>query len=212
MSLPVFVRNALLLLWKLDVKLKNSPSLAHCREKSVHKGEPGLIPNAGRSGQTVSDDARPRPGLRQRHAGGPGTSYYICSVNLVTFIIFSPQVDDVDISYRPPRKEEVPSHAGLSCWNSFSPSAFDSKNCSQNPYPPSPDHHEPRESRAPGLDNPRMSSPSPFASSPSFPSSPQTSLCLSEEAQRRQPQTYSPLSPGLNCRGCSLTDANVGLR
>ncbi|XP_036069312.1 rho guanine nucleotide exchange factor 28 isoform X2 [Oryzias melastigma] len=121
------------------------------------------------------------------------------------------QVDDADISYRPPRKEEVPSHAGLSCWNSFSPRAFDSESLSQNPYPPSPDHHEPRESRAPGLDNPRMSSPSPFASSPSFPSSPQTSLCLSEEAQRRQPQTYSPLSPGLNCRGCSLTDANVGL-
>uniref|UniRef100_A0A3B3I260 Phorbol-ester/DAG-type domain-containing protein n=1 Tax=Oryzias latipes TaxID=8090 RepID=A0A3B3I260_ORYLA len=128
------------------------------------------------------------------------------------------QVDDADIRYRPPGKEKVslPSHAGISCWNSFSTSAFDTGNCSQNPYPPSPDDQEPRDSQAPGLDNhreqsPRMSSPSPFASSPSFPSSPLTSLCLSEEAQRRQLQTYTSLSPGLNCTDCSLSDANVGL-
>ncbi|RVE67938.1 hypothetical protein OJAV_G00086780 [Oryzias javanicus] len=61
------------------------------------------------------------------------------------------QVEDADIRYRPPRKEDVPSHAGLSCWNSFPTSAFDSESCSQNPYPPSPDDQEPRESRAPRI-------------------------------------------------------------
>ncbi len=78
MSLPVFVRSYLVLLWKPNVILKNplplcgSPSL--CREKPVHKGEPGLIPDSGCSCQTVSDDTRQRPSVCQHHAGGPGES------------------------------------------------------------------------------------------------------------------------------------------
>lgn len=78
MSLPVFVRSYFVLLWKPNVILKNplplcgSPSL--CREKPVHKGEPGLVPDSGCSCQTVSDDTRQRPRIRQHHAGGPGES------------------------------------------------------------------------------------------------------------------------------------------
>lgn len=81
MSLPVFVRSYSMLLWKPNVILNPPPlfpslfpcgSVPLCREKSVHKGEPGLVPNSGCSCQTVSNDPWQRQSVRQRHAGGPG--------------------------------------------------------------------------------------------------------------------------------------------
>lgn len=57
---------------KSPLSLSFCGSLPLCREKPVHKGEPGLIPDSGCSCQTVSDDTRQRPSVRQRYAGGSG--------------------------------------------------------------------------------------------------------------------------------------------
>ncbi|XP_008283150.1 rho guanine nucleotide exchange factor 28-like isoform X1 [Stegastes partitus] len=126
------------------------------------------------------------------------------------------QVDDADIKYRSPGEDEVSpsSHAGSSCWDSFSVTPPNSGNCSQNRHPSSPHSGQrgiqgPESHREP---SPRVSPPSPFASSPSFPSSPLASaLRLFEGAQRRQNQTCLPVSPALNHRGCSFTEASRGL-
>uniref|UniRef100_A0A3Q1EIM5 Rho guanine nucleotide exchange factor 28-like n=1 Tax=Acanthochromis polyacanthus TaxID=80966 RepID=A0A3Q1EIM5_9TELE len=128
------------------------------------------------------------------------------------------QVDDADIKYRSPGEDEVSptSHVGSSCWDSFSVTPPNSGNCSQNRYPSSP-HNGLRGVQDPGPEShrepsPRISPPSPFASSPSFPSSPLASaLRLFEGAQRRQTQTCLPVSPGLNHKGCSLTESSRGL-
>uniref|UniRef100_A0AAQ6AAR4 Rho guanine nucleotide exchange factor (GEF) 28a n=1 Tax=Amphiprion ocellaris TaxID=80972 RepID=A0AAQ6AAR4_AMPOC len=128
------------------------------------------------------------------------------------------QVDDADIKYRSPGEDEVSpmSHIGSSCWDSFSMTPPNSGNCSQTRYPSSP-HNGLRGVQDPGSEShrepsPRISPPSPFASSPSFPSSPLASaLRLFEGAQRRQTQTCLPVSPGLNRRGCSLTESCRGL-
>ncbi|KAM4576166.1 rho guanine nucleotide exchange factor 28-like isoform 1-T1 [Odontesthes bonariensis] len=128
------------------------------------------------------------------------------------------QVDDADIKYRSPGEEEVSpvSHNDIPCWDSFSATPLDSGNCSQKRYPSSP-HHGLRGSHGPGMDNnrepsPCISPPTPFASSTSFPSSPlATALRLFEGAQRRQAQTCPSVSPSLNHRGWSLTDASRGL-
>ncbi|XP_061585473.1 rho guanine nucleotide exchange factor 28-like isoform X2 [Cololabis saira] len=128
------------------------------------------------------------------------------------------QVDEADIRYRSRGEEEVglPSHVGVSCWDSFSATPLDSGTFSQNHYPPSL-HHGPGESQGPGLDNhrelsSRITTPSPFASSPSFPSSPVASaLRLFEGAQRRQTQTCPHVSPALNHRECRVADVSRGL-
>ncbi|KAM6930890.1 LOW QUALITY PROTEIN: rho guanine nucleotide exchange factor 28-like [Xenentodon cancila] len=128
------------------------------------------------------------------------------------------QVDDADIRYRSQVEEEVslPSYVRVSCWDSISATPLDSGNFSQNHYPKSP-HHEPRESQGPGLDNhrelsSRITTPSPFASSPSFPSSPVASaLRLFEGVQRRQTQTCPHVSPASNHRECRVTDVSRGL-
>ncbi|XP_070760322.1 rho guanine nucleotide exchange factor 28-like [Enoplosus armatus] len=117
------------------------------------------------------------------------------------------QVDDADIKYRSPGEEEVSPepHVSSPCWDSFSMTPCSSGNCSQNRHPSSPleNHREP---------SPRVSPPSPFASSPSFPSSPLASAFrLFEGTQRRQMQPCLPVSPALNRRGCSLTEASRGL-
>ncbi|XP_053726398.1 rho guanine nucleotide exchange factor 28-like isoform X2 [Synchiropus splendidus] len=117
------------------------------------------------------------------------------------------QVDDVDIKYRLPGDETT--HVDTPSWDSHSmPSnsvnspktrrLFSSQHaeqatsghCSENKRAQSP------------LVSPR-SSPSPFISSPSFPSSPLASAFrLFEGGQRRQPGL--PVSPALVRRGCSL--------
>ncbi|XP_049907349.1 rho guanine nucleotide exchange factor 28-like isoform X2 [Epinephelus moara] len=128
------------------------------------------------------------------------------------------QVDDADIKYRSPGEEEgIPApHVGSPCWD-FSPrTPPDSGNCPQNRHPSSP-HNGERGVQGPSLENhkepsPRISPPSPFTSSPSFPSSPLASAFrLFEGAQRRQMQPCLPVSPALNHRGCSLTEASRGL-
>ncbi|XP_042343775.1 rho guanine nucleotide exchange factor 28-like isoform X3 [Plectropomus leopardus] len=126
------------------------------------------------------------------------------------------QVDDADIKYRSPGEEEVSPvpHLGSPCWDSCSRTPPASGNCSQNRHPSSP-HSGERGLQSPSLENhkepfPRISPPSPFASSPSFPSSPLASAFrLFEGAQRRQMQPC--LSPALNRRGCSLTETSRGL-
>ncbi|XP_051279663.1 rho guanine nucleotide exchange factor 28 isoform X5 [Dicentrarchus labrax] len=125
------------------------------------------------------------------------------------------QVDDADIKYRSPGEEEVSpvAHIGSPCWESFSLTPPDSKNCSQNWHPSSP-HNGERGLQGPGRENhrERVSPPSPFASSPSFPSSPLASpFRLFEGTQRRQTQQCLPVSPALNRRGCSLTESSRGL-
>ncbi|XP_056232964.1 rho guanine nucleotide exchange factor 28-like isoform X2 [Seriola aureovittata] len=129
------------------------------------------------------------------------------------------QVDDADIRYRSPGEEEVSPaapHVGSQCWDSFSTTPPDSGNRSQNRHPSSP-HAGERVIQGPRLENhgepsPRTSPPSPFATSPSFPSSPLASAFrLFEGAQRRQAQSCLPASPALNRRGCSLTEASRGL-
>lgn len=130
------------------------------------------------------------------------------------------QVDGADIKYRSPGEEEVSPapHAGSSRWNSFSMTSPASRNCSQNWHPSSPRNGE-RGIQGPGVEenhrgpSPRICPPSPFPSSPSFPSSPLASpFRLFEGAQRRQAQSCLPVSPALNRRGCSLTEASRGLR
>ncbi|XP_029296158.1 LOW QUALITY PROTEIN: rho guanine nucleotide exchange factor 28-like [Cottoperca gobio] len=127
------------------------------------------------------------------------------------------QVDEADIKYRSPgEKEGSPApHIGSPCWDSFSMTPDDSGNCSQNQHPSSPQNEK---RGIQGLENhkepsPRMSPHCPFSSSPSFPSSPLASAFrLFEGAQRRQTQPCLPVSPALNRRGCSLTEASRGLR
>uniref|UniRef100_A0A8C6NYS2 Phorbol-ester/DAG-type domain-containing protein n=1 Tax=Nothobranchius furzeri TaxID=105023 RepID=A0A8C6NYS2_NOTFU len=120
------------------------------------------------------------------------------------------QVDDSDIKYRSPGEEEEVSPAspvGMSCWDSFSSTPFDSGNCSQNR---SPLHRGPRGSQGSFSDNHREANPCMSPASPSFPSSPLASSSrLFEGAQRRQ--MCSSVSPGLRRRGCVLTEANRSL-
>nr|XP_024660160.1 rho guanine nucleotide exchange factor 28 isoform X2 [Maylandia zebra] len=128
------------------------------------------------------------------------------------------QVDDADIKYRSPGEEEVSpaSHADSSSWDSFSVTPPNSGNSSQSRCLSSP-HNRLRGIQGSGLENhreqsPLVSPPCPFASSPSFPSSPLASaLRLFEEAHKRQPQTGLPRSPSLSRRGCSFTEASRGL-
>ncbi|XP_063345271.1 rho guanine nucleotide exchange factor 28-like isoform X2 [Pelmatolapia mariae] len=128
------------------------------------------------------------------------------------------QVDDADIKYRSPGEEEVSpaSHVDSSSWDSFSATPPNSGNCSQSRCPSSP-HNRLRGIQGSGLENhreqsPLVSPPCPFASSPSFPSSPLASaLRLFEGAHKRQPQTGLPLSPSLSRRGCSFIEASRGL-
>ncbi|XP_059193302.1 rho guanine nucleotide exchange factor 28-like isoform X2 [Centropristis striata] len=128
------------------------------------------------------------------------------------------QVDDADIKYRSPGEEEVnpAPHPGSPCWDSFSMTPPDSGSCCQTRHPSSPYNGE-RGIQGPSLENhkepsPRISPPSPFASSPSFPSSPLASAFrLFEGAHRRQTQPCLPVSPALNRRGCSLTETSRGL-
>lgn len=128
------------------------------------------------------------------------------------------QVDDADIKYRSPGEEEVSpaSHVDRSSWDSFSVTPPNSGNCSRSRCPSSP-HNRLRGIQGSGLENhreqsPLVSPPCPFASSPSFPSSPLASaLRLFEGAHKRQPQTGLPLSPSLSHRGCSFTEASRGL-
>ncbi|KAM4746694.1 rho guanine nucleotide exchange factor 28-like isoform 2-T2 [Anableps anableps] len=124
------------------------------------------------------------------------------------------QVDGSDIKYRSPGDEEEVSP--LSCWDSFSPTLVESGNCSQNRFQSSP-HRGIRGSQGPGRDNGReayscVSPPYPFASSPSFPSSPLASaIRLFEGVQRRQTLIGPSDSPALKRKECSLTDACRGL-
>lgn len=142
-----------------------------------------------------------------------------CGDLLIAFSLFVFQVDDADIKYRSPGEEEgsPASHVVSSSWDSFSVTPPSSGNYSQSRCPSSP-HNTPRGIQGSGLENhreqsPRISPPSPFASSPSFPSSPLASaLRLFEGAHKHQPQTGLPLSPSLSRRGYSFTEANRGLR
>ncbi|XP_016532628.1 rho guanine nucleotide exchange factor 28-like isoform X1 [Poecilia formosa] len=122
------------------------------------------------------------------------------------------QVDGADIKYRSPGDEEEVSPS--SCWDSFSPTLVESGNCSQTRSLSSP-HRRPRGSQGPGRDNGReacVSPPYPFASSPSFPSSPLASaIRLFDGGQRRQTLTGPSDSPALKHKECSLTDASRGL-
>ncbi|XP_029961075.1 rho guanine nucleotide exchange factor 28-like isoform X1 [Salarias fasciatus] len=128
------------------------------------------------------------------------------------------QVDEADIKYRSPGEEEVSptSQIGSPCWDSFSMTPPHSGSCSQSRHPSSP-HSGQRGVHDPGPENhrepsPRVSPRSTFASSPSFPSSPLASaLRLFDGAHRRQAETCSPVSPALDRRGCSLTEASQGL-
>ncbi|XP_014878951.1 rho guanine nucleotide exchange factor 28-like isoform X5 [Poecilia latipinna] len=122
------------------------------------------------------------------------------------------QVDGADIKYRSPGDEEEVSPS--SCWDSFSPTLVESGNCSQTRSLSSP-HRRLRGSQGPGRDNGReacVSPPYPFASSPSFPSSPLASaIRLFDGGQRRQTLTGPSDSPALKHKECSLTDASRGL-
>ncbi|XP_068558949.1 rho guanine nucleotide exchange factor 28-like [Cebidichthys violaceus] len=127
------------------------------------------------------------------------------------------QVDDADIKYRSPEDEEEEDEVspeprlGSPCWDSFSTTPPASGSHSQNRHPSSPRGGE-RGTRGPETrkePSPRTSPPSPLASSPSFPSSPLASAFrLFEGAQRRRTQPCLPVSPALNCRGCSLSEAS----
>uniref|UniRef100_A0A3Q3GFE1 Uncharacterized protein n=1 Tax=Labrus bergylta TaxID=56723 RepID=A0A3Q3GFE1_9LABR len=128
------------------------------------------------------------------------------------------QLGDADIKYLSPGEEEVSpvSHIGSPLLHSFSMTPCDSGNCSQNRHSSS-SHNEERRIPGPGLENPREPSPrvpppSPFVSSPSFPSSPLASpFRFFEGALRRQTHSCLPVSPAFNRRGCSLTEASRGL-
>lgn len=136
------------------------------------------------------------------------------SLNLILLLTsFFLQVGDADIKYHSPGEEEVSPmpHIGSPCWNSFSMTPSDSGNCSQNRHASSAHNGEGR-IQGPGPENHREPSPcispsSPFASSPTFPSSPLASpFRLLEGALRRQTQPSLPVSPALNRRGCSFTE------
>ncbi|XP_061754173.1 rho guanine nucleotide exchange factor 28-like isoform X2 [Nerophis ophidion] len=115
------------------------------------------------------------------------------------------QVDDTDIKYRSCPAPDV----GSPCWDSLSISLTDSMTYSKNQHPPS--------TQNPGLENSKelpcqVSPSSPFATTPSFPSSPMASAFHWFEGGHKQ-HTPSGLStsPNLNHRGCNLTVANRGL-
>uniref|UniRef100_UPI003AAAB36D rho guanine nucleotide exchange factor 28-like n=1 Tax=Centroberyx gerrardi TaxID=166262 RepID=UPI003AAAB36D len=120
------------------------------------------------------------------------------------------QVDDVDIKYRSPGEDEGGSVArvGSPCW--------DSVTCLQTRHP-SPAQNGERGIQGSAVGHPRepsphVSPPSPFASSPSFPSSPLASAFrVFEGGQRRQTQPCLPVSPGFGHRGTSLPEATRGL-
>ncbi|KAM7391311.1 hypothetical protein PAMP_022011 [Pampus punctatissimus] len=128
------------------------------------------------------------------------------------------QVDDADIKYRSPGEKEVSPapHVGSPCWDSFSMTPPNSGSWPKNRHPPSPQNGE-RGIQGPRLENQREPSPcvsppspsSPYASSPTFPSSSLASAFrLFEGGQRRQ---TLPVSPALNRRGCSFPVAARGL-
>lgn len=137
-----------------------------------------------------------------------GIVFFHC-LHFLTFLL---QVDGADIKYNSPEEEEVTlvSRVCSPCWDSFSMTPPDSGNCSRQPSSP----HSGRRG-VHTLDNHREPSPrtSPFAISPSFPSSPPASTFrLFEGAQRRQALPCLPVTPALNHRGCSLTETSRALR
>nr|XP_040050978.1 rho guanine nucleotide exchange factor 28-like isoform X4 [Gasterosteus aculeatus aculeatus] len=126
------------------------------------------------------------------------------------------QVDGADIKYRSPGEEEeeedevspAPS-LGRPCSFSTTPPA--SRNHAQDRHPPSPRGGEkgirgPEIRKEPSC---RTSPPSTFTSPPSFPSSPLVSAFRLYEGGQRRP--CLPVSPALNRRGYSLTEASQGL-
>ncbi|KAM3611270.1 uncharacterized protein V6R79_015797 [Siganus canaliculatus] len=117
------------------------------------------------------------------------------------------QVDGANMKYRSPGEEEVNpvSHVGSARWESYPMSLPDFKNCSSDHQPSSLRNGQRTVQAGLGLENHREPAATPFASSPSFPSSPLASpFRLFEGAQRRQAQPCLPASPSLNRRGCSL--------
>ncbi|KAM8885904.1 rho guanine nucleotide exchange factor 28-like isoform 2-T2 [Spinachia spinachia] len=132
------------------------------------------------------------------------------------------QVDDADIKYRSPEEEEEEEQKEVSpaprlgrpCWGTFSTTPPASGNHFQDRHPSSPGSGK-KGIRGPEIrkePSPRTSPPSTFTSSPSSPSSPLASTFrLFEGGQRRQTQPCLPVSPALNRRGCSLTEASQGL-
>ncbi|KAM4616874.1 rho guanine nucleotide exchange factor 28-like [Polymixia lowei] len=129
------------------------------------------------------------------------------------------QVDDGDIKYRSPGEEEEAesvAQMGSPRWDPFvgSPPDADSRLQSRHPTPAQNGERGPQgltggHQREP---SPRVSPPSPFASSPSFPSSPLASTFrLFEGGQRRQTQPCPPVSPGFSRRGIGLPEATRGL-
>nr|XP_057927173.1 rho guanine nucleotide exchange factor 28-like isoform X2 [Doryrhamphus excisus] len=122
------------------------------------------------------------------------------------------QVDDVDIKYHSRPAPAV----GSPCWDSFSTSPADTRTYVKDHCPPS--HHNCETIiQNPGMDNskeppPWVSPPSPFASSPSFPSSPLASAFrLFEGGHKRQTPPGLPVSPNLNHSRCNLPVVNRGL-
>ncbi|XP_077378766.1 rho guanine nucleotide exchange factor 28-like isoform X2 [Festucalex cinctus] len=118
------------------------------------------------------------------------------------------QVDDVDIKYRSRPVPDVTSP----CWEPFSMTPPDPRTCPKNHHLPTP-HNGDRAVRSPGPEKfkeaPLYVSPpsptSPFASPPTFPSSPLASAFrLFEGGHRRQTQISLPVSPTLNGKGCNL--------
>ncbi|CAL8345615.1 unnamed protein product [Lota lota] len=137
------------------------------------------------------------------------------------------QVDDVDLKYHSPgQQEEEEEEDGVGCetqagspgWGSpFSKSppghshrhqilrpSTPRENGEGGPQLPISVHH-----RTPS--SPAVSPRSPFASSPSLPSSPLASAFRLLEGHRRQTQSSAPLSPGLHRRGISLPETTRSL-
>ncbi|XP_030225642.1 rho guanine nucleotide exchange factor 28 isoform X3 [Gadus morhua] len=130
------------------------------------------------------------------------------------------QVDDVDIKYRSPgqqeEEEEEEEEDGFGCetqagspgggspFSRSPPVAGRLFTPLENgdggpPQPPVGTHHR-------TLSSPAASPRSPFASSPSLPSSPLASAFRLFEGHRRQTKPSAPLSPGLHHRGVSLPE------
>ncbi|XP_054630150.1 rho guanine nucleotide exchange factor 28-like isoform X2 [Dunckerocampus dactyliophorus] len=126
--------------------------------------------------------------------------------------LFRFQVDDVDIKYHSRPAPTV----GSPCWDTFSMSPADTRPYPKNQRPPSPRNGK-RIIQNPGMENskeppPWVPPPSPFASSPSFPSSPLASAFrLFEGGQKRQTPPGLSVSPNLNHAGCNLPVVNRGL-
>ncbi|XP_029998419.1 rho guanine nucleotide exchange factor 28-like isoform X2 [Sphaeramia orbicularis] len=132
------------------------------------------------------------------------------------------QVDDIDIKYRSPGEEEEEGgspapHVGSPCLDSFSMTPLDSGTSRQKRHPSSPYINPERGIQGSSPKNPaelppHASPPSPFASSPSFPSSPLASALRSlEGGQRRLIHPCLPVSPALSSRGCNLLERTRGL-